>query len=242
MSFLKKRKLRKFGETARERNTTFFVFGSNIFAERFTNELIKLGLSERIALVSDEELLWTEEVDEEILVLYEKRESEYDKSLLYQSIGLDNAEKIIVLHESPSLIDKIVSHAINEAPKAKIIVLSRFAPPFIHYLASAHQEKIIIVDDITRVVFDLYKTFNFELSKPLIIQVPIKKKMIGVNPKDYTVDKCTFLKILREIESKNKIQEKLFSVNSVLEEGDELMVYLGDLEALSNLVSFFDSY
>ena len=57
MSFLKKRKLRKFGETARERNTTFFVFGSNIFAERFTNELIKLGLSERIALVSEEELL-----------------------------------------------------------------------------------------------------------------------------------------------------------------------------------------
>ena len=87
MSFFKKRRVRKFAEQATEKQSEFYVFGSNNFAEAFIEQLILIGAKNKVSLISDKKLAWIEEIKDEINVLYEEVYEEYSKRNLYETIG-----------------------------------------------------------------------------------------------------------------------------------------------------------
>ena len=110
MGFFKKRRVRKFAEKAVEQQSDFYVFGSNDFTEAFIEQLIQLGAENKVSLISDIKLNWIDEVKTHINVLYEETKEEYAKRNLYESLGFQNAKKVIILHEDPVIIQNIMSY------------------------------------------------------------------------------------------------------------------------------------
>jgi len=137
MSFFKDRKVKKFAEKVAERENTIFVFGSDIVTENFVKDLVNLGMGVRVALIAENDSLWIDEVEEEVTSLIEGRKEEYNKPQLYNTIGFKTAEKIIILHKDPGLVQSIVGQIKHVSEGLKIILIAQNAPPFIKYLSDS---------------------------------------------------------------------------------------------------------
>ncbi|UCE12445.1 MAG: hypothetical protein JSV04_09635 [Candidatus Heimdallarchaeota archaeon] len=236
MGFFKRRRVRKFAEKAVEQQNTMFVFGSNIFTEAFIDQLIQIGAQTRVALISDKKLNWIEEVKDEVNVLYEEQNEEYAKRHLYETIGFHNAEKVIILHEDPLIIQNIMSFISNE--ELKVILLAQFAPPFVQYLAGQKQGQIIIVDNLNQIVNELYQQMSLPLVKPPVISIPVPESRISKPIDDLQIPKVRVLNILRE-DSKDKI----IPLDQPTQENDRILLYLEDPEeSLKHLVDFLSQY
>ncbi len=237
MGFFRRRRVRKFAEKAVEQRNTIFVFGSNIFAEAFIDQLIRIGGQSKVALISDKKLSWIEEVKEEVNVLYEGQKEEYAKRNLYETIGFQSAEKVIILHEDPLTIQNIMSF-ISDDEELKVILLAQFAPPFVQYLAGQKQGQIIIVDNLNQIVNELFQQMNLPLVKPPVISIPVPKSRIPKPVDDFNIPDVHVLNILRE-ESK----ERIFPLDQPTEENDRILLYLKDPEkSLKNVVDFLSQF
>jgi hypothetical protein len=234
--FFKKRRVRKFAEKAVEQRNTIFVFGSNVFTEAFIDKLIEIGAHSKVALISDKKLVWVEEVKEKVNILIEENKEEYGKRNIYETIGFHNAEKVIILHEDPVIIQDIMSYISNE--DLKVILLAQFAPPFVQYLAGQKKGQILIVDNLFQIVRELYEQMNLSLSKPPVISIPIPKSRISKPVNDLNIDKVKVIKILRE-----SAKKRILPLDEITEEGDRLLLYLEDpIDSLKNLVDFLDQF
>lgn len=233
MSFFRRRRVRKFAEKAVEKQNDIFVFGSNIFTEAFIDQLIQIGAQSKAALISDKKLNWIEEVKEEINVLYEGQKEEYSKRNLYETIGFQNAEKVIILHEDPLIIQNIMSF-VSDDEELKVILLAQFAPPFVQYLSGQKKGQIIIVDNLNQIVNELQQQMNLPLVKPPVISIPVPKSRLSKPVDDLDIPDVRVLNILRE-DSKHKI----FPLNQPTQENDRLLLYLEEPEkSLKSLVDF----
>ena len=236
MGFFKRRKLRKFAETAIERKHSIFVFGSNLFTEAFIEQLIQLGVENKVALISDNKLAWIEEVKEHINVLYEGNKEEYAKRNLYESLGFQNAEQVIILHEDPLIIQNIFSFLPEQ--ELKVILLAQFAPPFVQYLSGQKQGQIIIVDNLNQIVNQLYQQMDLPLDKPPVISIPVPKSRIAKPVDDLIIPKIRVLSILRE-----DTKERILPLNESTQENDRILLYLEEPEeSLKSLVDFLDQF
>lgn len=236
MSFLKRRRIRKFAEKAVERRSTIFVFGSNIFAEAFIDHLITIGAHEKVSLISDKKLAWVEEVEKTINVLIEERREEYSKRNLYENIGFQSAEKVIILHEEPIIIQNIMSFISDE--DLKVVLIEQFAPPFVHYLAAQKQGHIVIVDNLFQIVRELYNQMNLPLAKPQVISIPISGKLKELNLANLEIPGIKVVNILRE-----NSKERIFPLDNPIQENDRLLLYLEEpVYSMKNLVEFLSTY
>ncbi|MFX0016323.1 MAG: hypothetical protein ACFFB2_01525 [Promethearchaeota archaeon] len=236
MGFFRRRRVRKFAEKAVEKQNTIFVFGSNIFAEAFIDQLIRIGGQSKVALISDKKLAWIEEVKDEVNVLYEEQNEEYAKRNLYETIGFQYAEKVIILHEDPVIIQNIMAFISND--ELKVILLKQFAPPFVQYLSGQKQGQIIIVDNLNQIVNELYNQMGLPLVKPPVISISVPKSRITLPVDDLRIPKVRILNILRE-DSK----EKIFPLDHPTQENDRLLLYLEDSErSLKNIVDFLTHF
>ncbi|MFW9854654.1 MAG: hypothetical protein ACFFFG_06320 [Candidatus Thorarchaeota archaeon] len=235
MSFLfKKRQIRKFAEKAVERQNSIFVFGSNIFAEAFLERLIEIGAQSKVALIADRKFDWIEEIrEQDVLVLVEERRDEYGKRNLYENIGFQHAEKVIILHEDPVIIQNIMSFIANT--ELKVILLAQFAPPFVHYLGGQKSEQIIIVDNLFQIVRELYRQMDLQLSKPPVVSIPIPKSLINRSLEDLKIPSVMVLNIFREED-----ERKILPLTELAKSTDRLMLYLEQPDSLSTLVDFLD--
>jgi hypothetical protein len=236
MAFFRRRRVRKFAEKALEQQNSIFVFGSNIFAEAFIDRLIQIGAHSKVALISDKKLAWIEEVKEEVNVLYESQQEEYAKRNLYETIGFQYAEKVIILHEDPVKIQNIMAFISND--ELKVILLKQFAPPFVQYLSGQKQGQIIIVDNLNQIVNELYQQMNLQLVKPPVISIPVPKSRINRPIDDLDIPGVRFLNILRE-DSK----ERIFPLDQPTQENDRILLYLEDSEnSLKSLVDYLTQF
>ncbi|MHA1973837.1 MAG: hypothetical protein ACTSW1_12645 [Candidatus Hodarchaeales archaeon] len=232
MSFFKRRKIRKFAEKAVEQKSTIFVFGSNIFTEAFIEQLIEIGAQEKVSLISDKKLAWIEEVRKKVNVLIEEEKEEYAKRNLYETIGFQNAEKVIILHENPIIIQNIMSFITND--ELKVVLIEQFAPPFVHYLAGQKKGKIIIVDNIFQIVRELYNQMGLPLAKPPVIALPITGNFAKTPLLEIQIPGILLLNILRE-DSKHHI----YPLDEPVQDNDKILLYLEDGDnSLRNLVDF----
>jgi len=236
MAFFRRRRVRKFAEKALEQQNSIFVFGSNIFAEAFIDQLIQIGAQSKVALISDKKLAWVDEVKEEVNVLYEGQKEEYAKRNLYETIGFQYAEKVIILHEDPVIIQNIMAFISND--ELKVILLKQFAPPFVQYLSGQKQGQIIIVDNLNQIVNELYQQMNLPLVKPPVISIPVPKSRINKPVDDLHIPGVRILNILRE-DSK----ERIFPLDQPTQENDRLILYLKDPEnSLKSLVDYLTQF
>ncbi|MHA1170249.1 MAG: hypothetical protein ACTSRU_20675, partial [Candidatus Hodarchaeales archaeon] len=230
MSFFKKRRVKKFAQQVAEKECTIFVFGSDIYAEILVERLVEMGVKDKVALISDKNMLWIEELEDEITVLVEEREEEYGKPLIYSTVGFNLAEKIIILHSDQKMIQNILSF-VKSGEDTKIILLSQHAPPFVHYLSRAKKGQIIISDDIENIVTQLYELLDLNLTKPPVIDVPAPKGMIGMPADVFKISGVELLKILRD--------GKIYPLENRVIKGDRLLIYLYNGEgSVKNYITF----
>ena len=96
MSFLSRdRKVKQFAKAVEERDNTIFVFGSDFQTQQFIEDVIRLGLGNKVALIAEDEKNWIDEVQNQgnISVLIEKNLEKYSDKKLYNLIGFNTAEK-----------------------------------------------------------------------------------------------------------------------------------------------------
>lgn len=234
MSFFKRRKVRKFAEKAVEHKSSIFVFGSNIFCEAFIDRLIEIGAESTVSLISDKTLGWIDEIKNRVNVLIEERAEEYSKRNLYENIGFQNAEKVIILHEDPVIIQDIFSY-LPEDKNLKVILLAQFAPPFVQYLSGQKKGQIIVVDNLYEIVRELYNQMDLSLSKPPVIDIPVPEKYINKTIEDLKISNVKILRLYRE-----SYKKVLLPLDEITEDGDRILLYLksGD-ESLRSLVDFY---
>ncbi len=227
-----KRKVYKFAEEVKQKDLSVFVFGTNEFAEAFIERLLAIGLGDTLALIANREMLWIEELKDQISVLIEENRKEYKKQNLYRTIGFKKAEKIIILYEDPGLIQDIIG-GVRKETKAKIIVLERFAPPYIQYLARIPDENISVVGDIEAMSAELVKHIDLPLRTPPIIQVPVPAHFEG---KTLEKTKFSHFEILKIVRLDEKQREQLYEPILPLRKGDELMCYIFRQEGYQELI------
>ena len=243
VGFFKDRRVRKFAEKVAEHENTIFVFGSDTVTENFIRNLINLGLGNKVALIAEKDMLWIDDVEEEVTKLVEERKEEYNKKQLYETIGFHTAEKIIILHKDPALVQSIIGQIKNintESKGPKIILIAQNAPPFVRYLSESQRERFIIVDNIYQVTTKLYNEMKLDLVKPPIITVPISKNMYGKTAQELEIPNSIILRIVRKDEDTGK--DTLLSITAVLKPLDRLMLYLieGEKSINTNFLKFFD--
>ncbi|MHA1992918.1 MAG: hypothetical protein ACW97Z_00090 [Candidatus Hodarchaeales archaeon] len=232
MGFFKKRRVRKFAEKAVEQQSDFYVFGSNDFTEAFIDQLIQIGAESKVSLISDIKLNWIEEVKSHINVLYEETAEEYAKRNLYETLGFQNAKKVIILHEDPVLIQNIMSYVTGS--DLQVIILAQFAPPFVKYLSGQKRGQIIIVNNLFQIVNELYARMDLPLSRPPVIAIPVPPRLINSSLSSVNIPKVRILRILRE-----DYKKKLLPIDLTPRENDKLLLYLEDSQnSLKNLVDF----
>ena len=236
MGIFKKRRVRKFAEKAVEQQSEFYVFGSNDFAEAFVDQLISIGAENKVSLISNKKLAWIEEAKEHINVLYEEVLEEYAKRNLYETLGFHNAKKVIILHEDPVIIQNIMSYVTGS--DLQVILLTQFAPPFVQYLAGQRPGQILIVNNLSQIVHELYDKMKLPLSKPPLISIPVPKKLLIHDLSTIMIPKVRVLRILRE-----EYKKKLLPLDFPVQENDRLLLYLEDSqESLKNLVEFLRNH
>ncbi len=236
MGIFKKRRVRKFAEKAVEQQSEFYVFGSNDFAEAFVDQLISIGAENKVSLISNKKLAWIEEAKEHINVLYEEVLEEYAKRNLYETLGFHNAKKVIILHEDPVIIQNIMSYVTGS--DLQVILLTQFAPPFVQYLAGQRPGQILIVNNLSQIVHELYDKMKLPLSKPPLISIPVPKKLLTHDLTTIKIPKVRVLRILRE-----EYKKKLLPLDFPVQENDRLLLYLEDSqESLKNLVEFLRNH
>ncbi|MHA2339571.1 MAG: hypothetical protein ACXACX_19875 [Candidatus Hodarchaeales archaeon] len=240
MGFFKDRKVKKFAEKVAERENAIFVFGSDIVTENFVKDLVNLGMGSRVALIAENDSLWIEDVEEELSVLIEKRKEEYNQPHLYNTIGFTTAEKIIILHKDPGLVQSIVGQIKHVSEGLKIILIAQNAPPFIKYLSEAQRDRFIIVDNIYQVTTKLYNEMRLNLVKPPIVTVPVSHRMLNSVADDLKIPNAILLRVVRKNEETGK--EELISNNNKLKRLDRLMVYLlqGETSIDNEFIKFFE--
>ncbi|MHA2296340.1 MAG: hypothetical protein ACXAEU_25345 [Candidatus Hodarchaeales archaeon] len=230
MGFFKRRKVKKFAEKVAEKESSIFVFGSDIFAEILVEKLVELGAKDKVALISNNNMLWIEELEEEITILVEERLEEYNKPNLYKTVGFEKAEKIIILHSDPKLIQNILSN-VKTGEETKVILLSQHSPPFVHYLSRSRPGQILIVDDLENIVSQLYELLELELVKPPVIDVPAPKGMIGLLADVFNIPGIDMIKIIRN--------EEYLPLENTIQQGDRFLIYLTDGEnSIKNFITF----
>ena len=240
MDFFKDRKVKKFAEKVAEKENTIFVFGSDTVTENFIKDLVRLEIGNKVALISDRDLLWVEDVKDQVTTLVEHRKDEYAKPQLYTTIGFSSAEKIIILHREGELVQSIVGQIKGVKSSTKIILIAQNAPPFIKYLSGAQRDRFVIVDNIYQVTSRLYNEMHLNLIRPAVITVPAPRKTFGSPADTLSVPNSVILRVSRKDEETGK--DVLFPPNIVLEKSDRLMLYLlgGEDAVDSSFIKFFE--
>ncbi|MHA2362967.1 MAG: hypothetical protein ACXAC7_03350 [Candidatus Hodarchaeales archaeon] len=235
------RKVKKFAKEIEERDNSIFVFGSNIQTKQFIEDLIRLGLGNKVALIADDEKDWVDDLQEEktISVLIEDNLVKYGEHKLYNLIGFNTAEKIIILHSDSQLIQQIISHIEDLGERqVNIILIAQDAPAFVHYLSQAQRDRFIITDNVYAITAELFRTMGLDLVQPPVITVPVPKGMISKKGEDLTFEKSRVLRIQRKIEK----NEELIQPTNLLIEGDLIMLYLFEgEESIKEIMSKFQA-
>lgn len=234
---LRDRKVKQFAKTVSEKQNSIFVFGSNVLTGEFIYDLIEIGLGNKVALISDEEREWIEDVKEKITVLIEKKHEKYQEHQLYDLIGFSTAEKIIILHDN-ELVQYIINNIEDISHSdVKIIMVSQFAPPFLKYLSQAQKDKFVITDNVHSITAELYNLMGLALTQPPIITVPVPAKLVGRKFDELGVKKSKILRVQRTIDGKavNLPPENPFK------EQDLVMVYLFEGEdSIREIIGVFE--
>ncbi|MFX0195679.1 MAG: hypothetical protein ACFFCW_06110 [Candidatus Hodarchaeota archaeon] len=230
---LMKSRVQKFSDSVRAKKSIIYVFGTSIYAETFIKEMIKLGFSERVALVAERGLIWVEEVSSQCDTLIEENLEEFEKTNLYDIIGFENAAKILVLTEDPTMNQNIITFTRERHKTVEIVVLARFAPSFIRTL-QAYVEGIQIIDDIGAITQDLVQSLSLEITFAPTFWVPTPKSYIGERGNAITAD-ITGVEVL-----KINHDGQLLDPEALISTGDKLLLYVYDektLRILSRIIT-----
>lgn len=234
MSFMKrlvKGKVGQFSELIQEKKASVFIFGSNDFAREFVDHLVDAGAANTVALVAEEERLWIEDIEETITVLVQEKKKDYKSEKFYKSLGFEHAEKIIILFEQGELIQDVMS-GVRSQTDAQVITLHRFAPPFVTYVSRLKGENTTIVDDVNPIVQRLIGSINVDIEQPPVIQVPASKELIGKLANSFDFADLTVIGII-------KADGAINLPDQVIEENDELVIYLAQPDAIKTVVTQF---
>ena len=195
--------------------------------------MIQLGFSERVVLLAERALIWVEEVSDQCVTLIEENLEEFSKSNLYDIIGFENAEKILVLTEDPTMNQNIITFTRERNKDAEIVVLARFAPSFIRTL-QAYVEGIQIIDDIGAISRDLVQSLSLEVGFAPTFWMPAPKSYTGERGDAMTID-IEGIEVL-----KIEHEGQLLGPETLISSGDKLLLYVHDertLRTLSRIVT-----
>jgi len=101
----------KFRDKVNTKKDVAYIFGSSRPAEQFLFEMVhQYGYEDKVALISDADLLWIRKLKSQIDIYIVENEKEFEKTNLYEIIGFKNASRVMVLTESVELNQNINMH------------------------------------------------------------------------------------------------------------------------------------
>ncbi len=221
----------KFAEKVESKEKVIYIFGASIFSEDIVQEMVSMALTEKIALISEKDLLWVKETSKKgIDVLIEEKKEEFERSELYKTIGFKNAEKILILSEDKVLNQNIFLHVRKQNPNVGIVMLERLSPPFIEAIGGP-VANLQILKDVDAVTRDLILSLSLEVSYAPVLWMQAPPSFVG--------EKGTIIKdVVSGIEVlKIKRGNDLIDPSTKILRKDQLLLYIHDEKDLPKIIS-----
>jgi hypothetical protein len=185
---LMKRDVEKFRDKVKSRDNVTFVFGSTIYAERFCHQMVfEHGYEEHIALISDQEYLWVQNIAGLLDTYTMKNLNEFEKDNFYKMIEFKNAKRIMLLSDNVERNQAILTNIRGVRPDVPIFILSQYTPAFLESKL-VEDENIHVIDDLDETNRGLVTSLSLDIVYPDCTEVNVPRRYVGRTAEYITKD------------------------------------------------------
>jgi hypothetical protein len=185
---LMKRDVEKFRDKVKSRDNVTFVFGSTIYAERFCHQMVfEHGYEEHIALISDQEYLWVQNIAGLLDTYTMKNLNEFEKENFYKMIEFKNAKRIMLLSDNVERNQAILTNIRGVRPDVPIFILSQYTPAFLESKL-VEDENIHVIDDLDETNRGLVTSLSLDIVYPDCAEINVPRRYVGRSAEYITKD------------------------------------------------------
>ncbi|MHA1990780.1 MAG: hypothetical protein ACW98A_07415 [Candidatus Hodarchaeales archaeon] len=185
---LMKRDVEKFRDKVKSRDNVTFVFGSTIYAERFCHQMVfEHGYEEYIALISDQEYLWVQNIAGLLDTYTMKNLNEFEKENFYKMIEFKNAKRIMLLSDNVERNQAILTNIRGVRPDVPIFILSQYTPAFLESKL-VEDENIHVIDDLDETNRGLVTSLSLDIVYPDCAEINVPRRYVGRSAEYITKD------------------------------------------------------
>ncbi len=209
----------KYKDKVNTKKDVTYIFGSSRPAEQFLYEMVHhYGYEEKISLIADADLLWIRKLKSKIDIYVVEDLREFEKPNIYEIIGFQNAERVMILTESIELNQNILTMIRKVRPDVDIILLSQYAPSFV-FSELVQDEHLVIIEDLDVTIQGLVTSLSLDFDFPPTAEIDVPRSYINNTGIDMSSDipKLDVLLIRRGNE--------LLPPEMTLQKGDRIIVH-----------------
>ncbi|OLS22713.1 MAG: hypothetical protein HeimC3_29870 [Candidatus Heimdallarchaeota archaeon LC_3] len=185
---LMKRDIEKFRDKVKHRGEVTYVFGSTIYAERFCHQMVhEYGYEEYIALISDQDYLWVQNIAGLLDTYTMKNSSEFDKENFYTMLEFKNAKRIMLMSDNVERNQAILTNIRAVRPDVPIYILSQYTPAFLQSKL-VEDENIHIIDDLNATNKGLVTSLSLDIVYPDCTEINVPRTYVGRSGEYLTKD------------------------------------------------------
>ena len=185
---LMKRDVEKFRDKVKNRDEVTYVFGSTIYAERFCHQMVhEYGYEEHIALISDQDYLWVQNIAGLLDTYTMKNTSEFDKENFYTMLEFKNAKRIMLMSDNVERNQAILTNVRAVSPDVPIYILSQYTPAFLESKL-VEDENIHIIEDLDATNKGLVTSLSLDVVYPDCTEINVPRTYVGRSGEYLTKD------------------------------------------------------
>ncbi len=216
-----KAEIYKFRDKVKGLPKVIYVFGSTPYAKQIVEAMtFRWALEERVVLIADKDLLWVRRVKLFINAYIITNRDEFRDDTLYKQLQFKNAEKFLILTESAELNQDIMTRVLEVKPDAQIVMLSQYAPTYLHSGQQSHASNITIIDDLSAIVENMMVGMSLDIKYPPCLEIEAPHFYYGKPALYLTEDSNRQVEVIRILRN-----ETLLPPTEIVQKGDRLLIY-----------------
>ena len=183
-----RRDIEKFRDKVNNHKELTYVFGSTIYAEQFCQQMVfEYGFEEHIALVSDNNFLWVENIAGLMDSYIIKNPDEFEKINFYKIITLKNAKRIMILTDNIGRNQAILTNIRSVRPDVPIFILSQYTPSFIENKL-VEDPNLYVIEDLEATNEGLVKSLSLDITYPDCTEINVPRTFVGKTGEQITAE------------------------------------------------------
>ena len=183
-----RRDIEKFRDKVNNHKEITYVFGSTIYAEQFCQQMVfEYGFEEHIALISDSNFLWVENIAGLMDTFIIKNPDEFEKSNFYKVLTFKNAKRVMILTDNIGRNQAILTNVRAVRPDVPIFILSQYTPSFVENKL-VEDTNLHVIEDLEATNEGLVKSLSLDITYPDCTEINVPRTFVGKTGEHITAE------------------------------------------------------